>query len=783
MKNRIKFTTLILSGIFALICLLASCSGSANPDTPSDGKTYYKVTFDSDGGSSVATQKVESGQTATKPDAPTKTDYDFEGWFLGDTLYDFNTPVEANIKLKAKWEIAIYTITFDSDGGSDVDKKYVTAGKTVEEPDAPGKQGYGFYGWYNGETEYDFSSAVHSDLTLKAKWGPVKAKEVTNETIIKAIETLTESKVLKATGEFSHELIREVNKALKALYEEKPAVLVSLDLSEVTGLTELESVPMSSYYYNYYNNSFYECRNLESIILPNILQTIGANSFSFCSNLTSISIPKGVTNIGEEAFYDCYNLTSITIPDSVTSIGKSAFSSCYNLDYLLYEGTLEQWCMIDILSPGWSNVDFYINNISQSNITIPDSITSIGDYAFYGCFALTSITIPDSVTSIGNYAFYGCSSLTSITIPDNVTSIGDYTFNGCSSLTSITIPANVTSIGNYAFSVCSDLTSLTIPANVTSIGDYAFSNCSSLTSLTIPDSVTSIGDNIFDRCITLKEITIPFISGKLPESVKKATIIGDKIVDNAFAGCSNLTTIIISDGVTSIGNYAFKDCSCLISITIPDSVTSIGFEAFKGCSSLTNITIPDSITYIQSFAFSDCLSLKNLFYEGSLEQWCMIDIGYPGWLNVDFYINNIKQSNITIPDSFTSIGNYTFYNFSGLTSITIPNTITKINLGAFQGCSGLTSITIPDSVKSIGTAAFCNCSGLTSITIPDSVTLIERYAFENCSSLNSVIFSHPDSWTIDNGRTYLPESILSNATTAAQYLTDKYYNSDFRRKK
>lgn len=434
MKNRIKFTALILSGIFALICLLVSCSGSANPDTPSDGKTYFTVTFDSDGGSTVATQKVESGQTATKPDAPTKTDYDFEGWFLGDTLYNFNTPVEANINLKAKWEIAIYTITFDSDGGSDVEKEYVTAGKTIEEPDAPGKQGYGFYGWYLGETEYDFSSAVHSDLTLKAKWGPVKAKEVTNETIVKAIETLTESKVLKATGEFSHELIREVNTTLKELYEEKPSILVSLDLSEVTGLTELESVPMSLYYYNV---SFYECRNLESIILPNILQTIGANSFSFCSNLTSISIPKGVTNIGKEAFCDCYNLTSITIPDSVTSIGKSAFSSCYNLDYLLYEGTLEQWCMIDILSPGWSNVDFYINNISQSNITIPDSFTSIGNYAFYNFSGLTSITIPNTITKINLAAFQGCSGLTSITIPDNVTLIEWGAFENCSGLNSV----------------------------------------------------------------------------------------------------------------------------------------------------------------------------------------------------------------------------------------------------------------------------------------------------------------------------------------------------------
>jgi len=314
MKNRIKFTALILSGIFALICLLVSCSGSANPDTPSDGKTYYKVTFDSDGGSSVTTQKVESGQTATKPDAPTKTDYDFEGWFLGDTLYDFNTPVEANIKLKAKWEIAIYTITFDSDGGSDVEEKYVTAGKTVEEPDTPGKQGYGFYGWYNGETEYDFSSAVHSDLTLKAKWGPVKAKEVTNENIVKTIKTLTESKVLKATGEFSYDLICNVGKALKELYEEKPSVLVSLDLSEVTGLEAIRG--------------FSGCHNLTSISIPDTVTSIRDTAFENCSKLTNFIIPDSVEEIYKAAFYNCLGFTSITIPASVKYIGESAFQYC-----------------------------------------------------------------------------------------------------------------------------------------------------------------------------------------------------------------------------------------------------------------------------------------------------------------------------------------------------------------------------------------------------------------------------------------------------------------------
>ena len=172
--------------------------------------------------------------------------------------------------------------------------------------------------------------------------------------------------------------------------------------------------------------------------------------------------------------YHCKSLTNITIPDSVTSIGNFAFYNCRGL----------------------------------TSITIPDSVTSIGKSAFSLCSSLTSITIPDSVTSIGESAFDSCRSLISITIPDSVTSIEKYAFYGCSSLTSITIPDSVTSIGKYAFYNCSGLTSITIPDSVTSIGNYTFNGCSSLTSITIPDGVNSIGYDVFKNCTNLKTISL-----------------------------------------------------------------------------------------------------------------------------------------------------------------------------------------------------------------------------------------------------------------------------------
>ena len=211
-----------------------------------------------------------------------------------------------------------------------------------------------------------------------------------------------------------------------------------------------------------------------------------------------------------------------------------------------------------------------------TNITIPDSVTSIGMFAFIGCSGLTSITIGNSVTSIGEGAFNSCFGLTSINIPDSVTSIGNRAFDSCLGLTSINIPDLVTSIGDGTFNGCSSLTSATIGNFVTSIGENAFSNCYSLTSINIPDSVTSIGRNAFSSCSGLTSINIP-------DSV---TSIGQE----AFYECSSLTSITIGNFVKSIGSRAFYNCSSLTSITIPDSVTSIGEYMFDGCSKLNEIT-------------------------------------------------------------------------------------------------------------------------------------------------------------------------------------------------
>ena len=478
---------------------------------------------------------------------------------------------------------------------------------------------------------------------------------------------------------------------------------------------------------------YWYCRSLTSVTIPNSVTSIGGGAFRGCSGLTSINVDDGNTKYDSRNNCNAiiekgtntllWGCRSTTIPNSVTSIGSSAFFGCSSL----------------------------------TSITIPDGVTSIGDDAFSGCNGLTSITIPNSVTSIGDDAFSGCNSLTSIKIPDGVTSIGNSAFYGCSGLNSVhisdlaawckipfsysssnplsyaqhlylngkeikdmVIPKSVTRIGDYAFEGCSSLTSITIPDGVTSIGNSAFSDCSGLTSIKISDGVTSIGNSAFSNCSSLTSITIP----------DGVTSIGN----TAFSDCSSLTSITIPDGVTSIGNYAFSGCSGLTSIKIPDGVTSIGASAFSGCSGLTSITIPDGVTSIGNSAFYGCSDL--------------ISITGPQKMNPNHFLgcNNIKSANIHIDDlaSWCEIGydssweKHLYINGKEIKDFVIPNNVTSIEWRSFSGCTGLTSITIPNSVTSIGDDAFSGCSGLTSITIPDGVTSIGASAFSGCSALISI---------------------------------------------
>ena len=303
------------------------------------------------------------------------------------------------------------------------------------------------------------------------------------------------------------------------------------------------------------------------------------------------------------------SLESVTIPDSVTDIGDETFSGCTSLSEIK-TGDNSNYCTVNgvLFDKDQTQLICYPAGNRSNTYSILDGVTRIGSRAFKGCNSLTSVIIPDSVTSIGDWAFYNCSNLTSVTIPETV-SIGHAAFeNTLFKKALYDDPANwedgILYMGNVLIKANGSLSGeYTIKSGVKGIAGGAFSDFDSLTGIVIPDGVLWIGSYAFDGCRSLMSVTIP----------SSVTSIGD----SAFSGCENLTSITIPDGVTSIGKEAFANCGNLTEITIPGTVTGIGDGAFW-CSSLINVTILEGVTSIGEGAFDSCRSLTSIMIPDSV---------------------------------------------------------------------------------------------------------------------------------------------------------------------
>ncbi len=393
-------------------------------------------------------------------------------------------------------------------------------------------------------------------------------------------------------------------------------------------------------------------------------------------SITKATIPNmiggtKVTGIGSFAFSNCGDLTEVTIPEGVNKIDRSAFWYC----------------------------------ISLAEITIPNGVTEIGEYSFSFCDNLKNVSIPDSVTKIGSAVFEDCVSLTDITIPNSVTNIGDSAFENCTSLKDVTLSDKLKTIPMDSFINCSSLTSISIPEGVNKIEMDAFSGCTALKKITIPSSVVVIDGNIFSKCDSLKT------AGPLGSGFDYEFSWTEAIPAYAFAECGNLTSVVIPETVTSIGESAFANCKSLEGITIPGSVASMGQHIFQNCEKLKTAGSLDG-GFDYEFSWTD-----------SIPDGAFSSCNY--------------LTSIAVPDTITSIGSYSFSNCPSLKSISIPDGVTSIGKSAFTGCSGLTGLSIPHSVTTIGESAFSYCQGLTSVTVPDSVTDIGLYAFSHCNGLET----------------------------------------------
>ena len=628
--------------------------------------TTYRITFDADGGV-VFPEFIEVtyGEELVLPTPNPRNGYVFAGWHNDGTPYNTSDIWYggADITLTAWWNLAVaFDYTINSDGETCTITGVTLNDYTVVQiPEN-----------IDGYTVTDIGSNAFNGCT----------------TITKVVipNTVTTIGLRAFYGCTSLAYVTHMNNVISiGNYAFRDCAIQSIKLPN--SVTSIGTA------------AFAGCKNLTSIIIPDSVASLGYSAFYDCSALTSITLSNNISSIDKQTFYGCTSLTSITIPTGVTSIGERAFQDCSNLTSIYFNGTLAQYnaifngsnwnkntgdytvyCSDVTVSKDGTITDtlglqFKVNSdgttctlidgrsVTQTEIVIPSTIeglkvVAIDKNAFYGCTTLISITIPNGVTSLGDYAFQNCSNLKSISIPNSLTSFGyDIGYN-CSSLESIIYDgtcdqwgALTTSdwddnSGNYII-YCTDgtmskvgeiklnnglvyqvdvygtactLTSgvsttqaeVVIPSSVagysvTAIGARAFQNCTTLKSITISNGVTSIGEYAFAGCAALKNVEI----------ANSVTTMGD----STFQDCASLESITLSNSAKTIPQKAFYGCTALKTVTIPEGVTTLHVHAFYGCTSLETIMLPRSLNTVGSYAFADSTNLRNLNYNGGISNW------------------------------------------------------------------------------------------------------------------------------------------------------------------
>lgn len=472
---------------------------------------------------------------------------------------------------------------------------------------------------------------------------------------------------------------------------------------------------------------------------------VGIDDMAFmgCAKLTSVIFPSTLKTIGEGAFYGCSRLTSVELPAQTVSIGNEVFGDCPLLATLSLGEGLE--------SIGRSAFE---NCIALTGVSMPAGMESIGALAFKGCTKLASAALGNSLTLLGDSAFYGCSALQSVELPVTVSSVGTRTFAGCSALNAVGL-GNVSAIGEAAFNGCSALTEIAIPNGVETLGNYAFYGCSALATVTLgtqersSSSLKTIGDYAFAET-AVKSVV-------LPDGVST-------LGNYAFNKCASLATVSLGNSLTAIGNYAFSDCEKLESVTFGSALETIGERAFASAK-ISSLVLPATVKTIGVWAFYNNPLTAITFNDG------LQSIGSRAFYGVSVQTLNIPNSvtelgsyafsgcksleTVTIGTGVTKISDYTFNTCSALTQISCPS-VTEIGKNAFSGCSSLSDIPLNDKITSLGNYVFSGCSAIESLVIPNSVTSIGSYAFEKCTKLTSA--------TLGTGISSIPDYMFSSCS-------------------
>lgn len=496
--------------------------------------------------------------------------------------------------------------------------------------------------------------------------------------------------------------------------------LYSDEDTEITNLVIPEGVTNISAY------AFYHAESITSVTFPSTLESIGENAFAH-SGLTSVDIPVGFTEIGEGAFQHCANLTSVTIPEGVTKIGNAAFV-----------------------------------HTGLTSLTLPSTITSMMQ-SFYGCESLATLTLEDGITTLGA-SFYGCTALTSVNIPGSIKEIGSSDFSNCIGLTTVTLNEGTEKV---EFNGCTNLEAINFPST---IKDIYFKNCQKLETVTLQEGVTSIGS--FDGCIALKQINIPstvtYVGAFRYCTALEKVIVADlaswcaarhydsywygpqKMAGKLYLGTpesnTEITDLVIPEGVTKISYTSFNGLTNIQTITLPSTLTSWEYKAFADCSGVTDVYClanPVTLTWSES---------ENNFKAEKETQMHVLDVEmwkskFPN-ANATF-VNDMTQVGYTatsvvnafgvdiFPGATAMYGNF-FDSETGKGIAIFGGNLTAVADNAFSGVTALTGITLPDGITTIGANAFNGCMGLVTMDLPASITTFGGDAFAGLTGITDV---------------------------------------------
>ena len=739
-------------------------------DTPTQpvqpAKTQYTVTFDSKGGSDVASKRVNEGEKFTAPTQPTKTMYIFNGWYKESScknVWDFDTDVVTkDMTLYAKWQADEVRVT--SVEGATIESNDITV-------------------IVNSGTNY---VEMYDKVVLNSDTATWKlCSDILGKYEIRTKIATNDDGTLNSGDNLFYLIVSSADETQVKTYKLNiyKKYLVTVDVYDMyenhidaytVYTTETLRAPSRSSFTGYVLNGWRSSEGKVGEPVP--MYTYGIKLHPVATpNTYSVTLdPNGgtINTLSYTAKYDGSLYTEIPQKEGHSFLGWK-----YKGDYVSdNEGKCSAW---KITSDATLVAEWQKNNYP---VTVSVNDENAGSASVEG-ETLFGNTVTLVAETNNGYTFLGWyDGETKVSEGDSLT----YTFNMPAESKRYTAKWEL-----KAEMALFDFTSTPTTCTITGIKDK------SVTDIIVPDYATNINSGAFSGCSSLQSITIPFVGNRAgaTSSDTYQYPFGYIFGEDSYTGRTAVKQSYYGSSTSSTTYTTYYIPSTLKSVTVTGGYMPYG--AFYNCSSLTSITISDSVTSIGKYAFYECSSLTSVYYTGDMASWCRITFGDNGYSNPLYYAHNLYIDNelikdivipdtvteikycafsgwngtsITIPTGVTSIGNSAFTHCSSLTSITIPDSVTSIGHHAFYNCRSLTSINIPDGVTSIGDSAFCGCSSLTSINIPDGVTIIGGSAFYNCSRLTSITI--PDSVTRIGYSAFFSCSSLTSITfqgTKAQW--------------